>query len=280
VSGVSILILTRNERDDLPGCLQSVAWSDDIHVYDAMSSDDTCAIAERAGARVTQRVNGNRQMFGGDEGEYRTWGLRNIPFKNPWVFVLDADERMTPELITSVQTAVASSAGLAAFDVQRRDFFMNTWLRHVQASPFFIRLLRPEKARYERLINCVTVVDGEVGRLGGYLDHFPFSKGLAHWIDRHNKYSTFEARHILERAVGATGSNWIKAFASRSFYERRYYQKILFYRMPFRPLLKFFLLYVVKGGFLDGRAGLSYALLQSIYEYFIVLKVGEFDRPM
>ena len=280
MSGISILILTRNEQENLPGCLQSVAWSDDIHVYDSMSSDDTCAIAERAGAHVTQRSYDSERMFGGDEGEHRTWGLRNIPFKYPWVFVIDADERMTPELISFVQAAAATPRGKVAFDVQRRDFFMGAWLRHVQTSPFYVRLLRPEKAHYERLINCTTMVDGEVGRLGGYLDHFPFNKGVAYWIERHNCYSTLEARHILEHKANATSYSWGKALTSRDFHERRYYQKILFYRMPCRPLIKFFLLYFVKGGFLDGHAGLTYAFLQSIYEYFIVLKEREPEDPM
>lgn len=282
MSGVSILILTRNEQENLPGCLQSVAWSDDIHVYDSMSSDDTCAIAERAGARVTQRNYDNGRMFGGNESEHRTWGLRNISFKYPWLFVIDADERMTPELVSSVHAAVAAPQNLVAFDVQRRDFFMNTWLRRVQASPFFLRLFRPEKVHYERLINCTTVVDGEMGHLGGYLDHFPFNKGLAYWVERHNSYSTFEAQQIVKNhaSMKDIGNHWIKAFTAKDFHTRRYHQKILFYHMPCRPQLKFFLLYFVKGGFLDGRAGLTYALLQSIYEYFIVLKVHEFYDPM
>jgi glycosyltransferase involved in cell wall biosynthesis len=279
MSGISILILTLNEQKNLPDCLESVAWSDDIHVYDSMSTDETCGIAERAGAHVTQRAYDSQLIFGGDEGAHRTWGLRNIPFKYPWVFVIDADERMTPELIASVQTVAASPGECVAFQVQRRDFFMNTWLRHVQASPYYLRLFRPEKVHYERLINCVTVVDGAIGRLDGYLDHFPFNKGLEYWVDRHNSYSTFEAKQIIKnRANVEKGeSHWIKAFTSRDFHIRRYHQKALFYRMPCRPLLKFLLLYFLKGGFLDGRAGLTYAVLQSIYEYFIVTKVIEFS---
>ena len=97
---ISIIILTKNEQQDLPGCLQSVAWSDDIHVYDSMSTDNTLAIAHDFGATVTQRPFDNWAA-------HQNWGLQNVPFKHPWVFYIDADERMTPELVQAVQAVVA-----------------------------------------------------------------------------------------------------------------------------------------------------------------------------
>jgi len=269
---ISILILTKNEEQDLPACLQSVAWSDDIHVYDSFSTDRTVEIARQAGARITQRVFDNWAA-------HQNWGLKNIEFKYPWVFYIDADERMTPELVTSVGQGVEEAGNQVAFRMQRRDFFLGTWLKHVQASPFYLRLFRPEKMRYERLVNPISIPDGPVGSLEGYLDHFPFSKGMSHWIDRHNSYSTLEARQIaanLEANQAAHGSFSLKrALLAKDFHERRFHQKELFYRMPARPLIKFLLLYVAKRGFLDGRAGLTYAILQSFYEYMIVLKSRE-----
>jgi hypothetical protein len=114
-----------------------------------------------------------------------------------------------------------------------------------------------------------------VGELDGYLDHFPFSKGISHWVARHNAYSSLEALQIVENRRRQQPFSLVKAFAARDFHERRFHQKELFYRAPLRPLLKFLLLYVGKLGFLDGRAGLCYATLQAIYEYMIVLKVRE-----
>lgn len=268
--GISILILTKNEQQDLPGCLESVAWSDDIHVYDSVSTDETVAIAKRFGATVTQRPFDNWAA-------HQNWGMKNIAFKHPWVFYIDADERMTPELIQAVQEAVAAPGQNVAFRMQRRDFFLGTWIKHVQTSPFYMRLFRPEKMRYERLVNPISIADGPVGEVDGYLDHFPFSKGLGHWIDRHNGYSRFEAQQIINNRKTGEGFSWVKAFIAKDFHQRRYHQKELFYRLPFRPLVKFLLLYVVKRGFLDGRAGFTYAMLQAIYEYFIVLKVREFE---
>jgi glycosyltransferase involved in cell wall biosynthesis len=275
---ISVLILTKNEQQDLPGCLQSVAWSDDVHVYDCMSTDATRTIAQASGATVTQRSYGDSKLaFGGDEAAHRNWGLQNLPFKHSWLFVIDADERVTADLHANLVRAVANPGDTVAFRIRRRDFFLGTWLRHVQTSPFYLRLFRPNRLHYERLVNPVTVPDGPVTELGGYLDHFPFSKGMSHWLDRHNAYSTLEASQIVSNRRSSAKFNPIKAFTSRDFNERRFHQKELFYRLPARPLIKFFLLYIMKRGFLDGRAGLTYATLQSIYEYFIVLKTRELE---
>lgn len=265
---ISVLILTKNEQQDLPGCLQSVSWSDDVHVYDSLSTDSTVEIAKKFGATVTQRGFDNW-------ASHQNWGLKNIPFKYSWVFYIDADERMTPELVGSAKAAVQSPGSNVAFRVQRRDFFLDTWLKHVQTSPFYMRLFRPEKMRYERLVNPISIADGDVGQVGGYLDHFPFSKGISHWVERHNSYSTLEAKQIESNRASGEAFSLVSALTERDFHKRRFHQKELFYRLPFRPAIKFLILYVGKRGFLDGRAGFTYAVLQSIYEYLIVLKNRE-----
>lgn len=268
---VSVLVLTKNEQQDLPGCLASVAWSDDIHVYDSVSTDRTVEIAIAHGAHVTQRPFDNWAA-------HQNWGLQNIRFKHPWVFYIDADERMTPELAVEVHRLAAAPDDVVAFRVQRRDFFMGTWLKHVQTSPFYMRLFRPERMRYERLVNPISIADGPVGGASSYLDHYPFSKGIEHWLARHNSYSTLEAQQIAENHRQGGQFSVKKAFFGANFHEKRYHQKEFFYRLPLRPLVKFCLLYLGKCGFLDGRAGLTYACLQSIYEYFIVLKTRELER--
>lgn len=262
---ISVLILTKNEEKDLPGCLESVAWCDDVHVLDSFSTDGTVEIADSAGAQVTQRQFDNWAA-------HQNWALANVPFKYPWVFYLDADERMSAELVQAVCAAAAKPGECVAFRVQRRDFFRGTWLKHVQASSFYLRLFRPEKMRYERLVNPVSIADGLVGQVAGYLDHFPFSKGIGHWIERHNSYSSFEAEQILENRRSNRSFSVARAFTAKDFHERRFHQKELFYRLPARPLVKFLVLYVGKRGFLDGRAGFTYSVLQSMYEYMIVLK--------
>ncbi len=267
---ISVLILTRNEEQDLPGCLASVPWSDDVHVLDSFSTDRTLEIARAAGARLTQRVFDNW-------ASHQNWALANLPFRYPWVFYLDADERLSPRLAASARTAVERARDQVAFRVRRRDFWGDRWLKHVVASSYFLRLFRPQKMRYERLVNPVSRPDGPVGELEGYLEHYPFSKGVAHWLTRHNSYSTFEAQELgNDRHLG---SHLLPALLSRDFNCRRFHQKEIFSALPVRPLVKFLLLYGLKRGFLDGRAGLRYALLQSFYEYMIVLKRQEKDLP-
>lgn len=269
MSGVSVLILTKNEEQDLPGCLESVVeWCDDIHVYDSHSTDRTVELATMLGAKITQREFDNW-------ASHQNWGLANIKFKHDWVLYIDADERVTEDLARSVREMTSSATDCVAFEVQRRDFFSERWLKHVQVSPYYVRLFKPAYIRYERMVNPITVVDGKTGRIEGYLDHHPFSKGVSHWLARHNSYSSLEADQFLINASNGEKFKLSKALLAEDFQVRRYHQKGLFYKLPLRPLVKFFVLYGVRRGFLDGRPGFVYAVLQSIYEYFIVLKVRE-----
>lgn len=265
---VSVLILTKDEEQDLPGCLNSVAWSDDVFVLDSFSTDRTVEIAKAAGARVVER------RFDGYASQ-RNAGL-DLPFKHPWVFVLDADERPSEGLVTEMLAAVESaSQETCGFRFRRRDYYMGRWLKHVQASPYYVRLLRVGRARYEREVNEFVRVDGEICDLRNHLDHFPFSKGLDHWFSKHNTYSTMEAEEVLRSRRGHVPFSPMKALTERDFNKRRFHQKELFYRLPARPVIKFVFLYLLKLGFLDGRAGYTYALLQAMYESMIVLKERE-----
>ena len=274
--GISILVHTKNEQLDILACLQSVAWSDDIHVFDSGSTDATVAIASKFGAHVVERTYGDNKLpYGGDEAGHRNWALQTIEFKHKWIYLIDADERMTPALVKAVESAIESPGARVAFRIQRHDHFLGTWIKHVTPSPFNIRLFLREKVHYERLVNSITVVDGPVGEINEHFNQFPFSKGMSNWFDRHNRASSSEAAQIvLNTNSRASFSIW-KAFFSNSINERRFHQKEMYYRAPLRPVLMFVLLYIFKRGFLDGRAGLTYALLRSIYEYMIVLKVRE-----
>jgi len=267
---VSVLILTKNEELDLPGCLDSVTWSDDVHVFDSHSTDRTVQIAAARGAHVTQR------RFD-DYASQRNAALHGLAFKHAWVLTLDADERVPPPLADLLARFAAAPPNVAACRLRRRDFLDDTWLKHSQISPFYVRLVRPDLVRYERAVNEVLRVDGPIHDLGEPFDHHPFSKGMGHWLDKHNTYSTMEARCVLDARRGTTTFSLRDALFARDFNERRKNQKELFYRLPLRPLLKFLYIYVWRRGFLDGAAGFTYARLQSIYEYLIVLKTRELE---
>lgn len=266
---VSVLILTKNEEQDLPGCLASVSWCDDIHVYDSFSTDNTVEIAKNAFASVTQRQFDNWAA-------HQNWGLANIPFKNDWVFYLDADERVSDELKEMLLQFDTNSADAVAYEIQRRDFAWNgTWLKNAQISPFYLRLFRPDKMRYERLVNPISIPDGPVKRLPGYLDHYPFSKGFRAWWSRHLAYADMEASMRLNDHDTKKSFSFKKALLSKDFTERRFHQKGLFYKMPGRPFIKWMYMVFGRRAFMDGTAGITYATLQAIYEYFIVLKTKE-----
>ncbi len=267
---ISVLILTKDEERDLPAALASVAWSDDIHVFDSHSTDATVDIARAAGAHVHSRVFD-------DYATHRNAAFA-LDFKHPWLFLLDADERPTPELSAEMRRVVREApANTAGFRLRRRDFLFGTWLKHAQISPYYIRLVRPERAIYTRAINEVLVVDGPIAELIHPLDHYPFSKGIAHWIAKHNTYSTMEAELIF-RQEGLQDPSLRAALGHSDFHTRRLHQKALFYRMPGRPLIKWCYMMFVRGAILDGAAGIAYATLQSIYEYMIVLKTKELRR--
>jgi glycosyltransferase involved in cell wall biosynthesis len=267
---VSVLVLTLNEEINIAECLDSLAWSDDTVVLDSFSNDATARIAGDRGARVVQRAFDNWST-------HQNWALRNIDFHHPWVLYLDADERCPQDLRDEVLQCARPEAQESAFRMRRKDFYMGKWLRRAQLYPtWFVRLFRPQKIHYERLVNPVSIVDGPVGSLDAHLMHYPFSHGVTHWIARHNNYSDFEARELFKlRTSGFAGPTRILAPDPN---ERRRALKNLFFRLPARPFIKFIYYYLWRRGFLDGRPGLTYCTLQAIYEYMIDCKVRELQR--
>jgi glycosyltransferase involved in cell wall biosynthesis len=267
---ISVLILTCNEEQDLPGCLDSVAWSDDIHILDSGSTDQTLAIAQARGVHLSTRPF--------DTYAAQRNAAMQLPFRNPWVLVLDADERPTPDLSAEIQQAVIDTpANVSGFRMRRRDFLWGTWLKHAQMTPFYVRLFRVGHVHYTRAVNEIVEVDGEILELQSPLDHFAFSKGISHWIAKHNRYSTTEAQ-LLASGDAVRGASLRQALFARNFHERRVAQKAIFYELPFRPLIKWTYMMFIRGAILDGYAGVMYATLQSIYEYFIEVKCQEIYR--
>ena len=267
---ISVIILTKNEEQDLPGCLDSIAWCDDVHLLDSESTDRTAEIARARGAAVSTRA------FDGYARQRNA--AMQLPFRHPWVLVLDADERPTPELSAEMQAAVRTAPDtVAGFRMRRRDFLWGTWLKHAQLTPFYVRLLRPERVHYTRDINEIVEVRGEIAELAKPLDHLAFSKGLSHWVAKHNAYSTKEAE-LLASGAAVRGASIRQALFARNFHERRVAQKAIFYELPGRPLIKWLFMMFVRGAILDGRPGITYATLQAFYEYLIETKRRELLR--
>jgi len=267
---ISVLILTLNEEDNLAACLDSCSWSDDIVVFDSFSTDRTTAIAVTAGARLVQRRFDNYAA-------QRNAALNEVTFKHPWILMVDADERVPPDLLAEMHTATAQAAAdTVLFRMRRKDYFLGRWLRRSSGYPsWFGRLMRVGRVRVEREVNEEYIADGKVVHLEAHLVHYPLNRGIAHWYDRHNRYSTMEALAKLEAARTPLS---YRALLGKDPVVRRRALKQLVYRLPMRPAIWFFYLYFLRLGFLDGRAGLAFSRMRASYEMIIDLKVLEFER--
>ena len=267
---VSVLILTLNEERNIGQCIDSLSGFADIVVFDSFSTDQTCEIAKQRGARVIQRKFDNWAA-------HQNWAMDNIEFSHPWVFYLDADERMTDRLRDEIAAIAAGpERPEVAYYCGRRNYFMGKWIRHAMPPGMIMRFFKPSRIRFDRLVNPVPIIDGPHGQLKEMFDHYNFSKGLSEWIDKHNKYSQFEAMEGLK--VLRDSKAGLSDLFTRDPLRRRRALKDLSFSMPLRPALKFLWMYVLKGGFLDGRAGLTYCKLQAMYEYMIVIKMRELAR--
>ncbi len=268
---ISVLILTKNEASDIAGAIRSVAFSDDVHVFDSFSTDGTQGIARDLGATVHERVFDNYAA-------QRNASLTQPQFLHDWILILDADERPSPDLAAEMQAAVSSAPpDVAAFRLRRHDYLWGTWLKHAQITPYYTRLVRRGRARYVREINELLEADGRIVELHAALNHYPFSKGIAHWVSKHNVYSTMEAE-LLAAGRATANASLRTALFGKDRQARRAAQKALFFRLPLRPVIKWGYMMFVRGAVLDGSAGLTYSTLQSFYEYLIELKRREIVR--
>lgn len=269
MSSISVLILTHDEEKNLPVALASLhGLCDDVIDLDSYSTDSTTRLAVEWGARVVQREFDNYAA-------QRRAGLA-LEFRHPWVLMMDADELVTRELWEEMEKAVASAgAESCMFRMRRKDMFLGRWLRRSSGYPtWFGRLVRPGMVRIEREVNEEYIPLGRVANLEEHLLHFPFNRGVSHWIDRHNTYSTMECAKLREER--STPFHLVDLLASDPVARRRALKRLA-YRLPMRPLLVFVYLYFVRFGMLDGRAGLIYCRLRAAYELMIDVKRVEQD---
>jgi glycosyltransferase involved in cell wall biosynthesis len=255
----SVVILTLNEEVALPSCLASLKGCDDIVVLDSGSVDRTAEIARAAGARVFTRP------FDDFAGQ-RNYAQRSIGFRHPWVFHLDADERMTPELDAECRRA-AGRSDLDGFRVAPKMMFEGKWVRHCSDYPAF-------QARFVRAPRFAFVQVGHGQRESpemvlenlreGYL-HDISIYGVDAWLAKHRRYAADEAR---AQASGSADASWSRLFSPDRLTRRRALKRLSF-ALPCRPALRFVYQYILRGGFLDGAKGLRYCTLLARYEGFI-----------
>jgi glycosyltransferase involved in cell wall biosynthesis len=274
---VSVLVPIKNEAEILERCLNSVQWADEIFVVDSQSTDQSAEIAQRHGANVVQF------HFNGTWPKKKNWALENLPFKNEWVLILDADEVLPAEAATEFANAIGQPGDVAGYWINRRFFFLGRWLRHSYYPNWNLRLFRHALGRYEQLTAAETnsgdnevhehvIVQGPIAKLRCEIDHYAFPS-VDVFVEKHNRYSNWEARVSADRFLPGSSDE-----LSSAPVERRRRLKLLSQRLPFRPLLRFLYIYVWQKGFLDGRDGYYFARLHAVYEFLSVAKTYELRR--
>jgi glycosyltransferase involved in cell wall biosynthesis len=273
-SPVSVLICTKNEERNLSACLKSVAWADDCVVLDSYSDDQTVAMAQEGGARVVQRQFDNFSA-------HKNWALDHLDFKHDWILIVDADERVTPELAREITALVSGSPSYHGYYLARQNWFAGTWIRHGGWYPDWnLRLLRRGRGRYEaRLVHEHILLEGPPGYLQNHLIHYDY-KGIERYFGRHNVYSSLEAMEVYRTLTAPGQPEMLPADLWAKGPGRRRFLKNLAYRyLPGRALFKFIWMYFFKLGFLDGRMGFRFCLLHTFYDYQISLKLEELRDP-
>lgn len=274
---ISVLIPARNERGNIEACIASAAFADEIVVVDSTSSDGTAEIARQLGATVVDfRWNGILP-------KKKNWALATHPWRHEWVFILDADERITPELAQEIRQVLAAPAA-DGYYVNRRFWFLDGWLRHCGYYPSWnLRLFRHALGRYEQFEGAADTSSGDnevhehvelrgrTAHLRGEMEHFAFPS-LEVWVEKHNRYSNWEA-HLLASRTGARESG--DAAALTPALARKRQLKQFARRLPFRPLARFLYHYVLRAGFLDGYRGFIFCRLMAFYEFLSAAKAHE-----
>lgn len=266
---LSVVILTKDEEHDLPNCLASIKWCNDIHLVDSGSTDRTVFIAQEAGIKC--QFNSFESF-----GKQRNWALDNCKFKHEWILFLDADEAATIEFRDAVYVALNNiDPSIAGFYCCWKMLLDGQWLRRSDSFPKWqFRLLRLGKARFIDYGHGQkeTQVDGRIEYIKEPYLHFAFSKGWTHWVDRHNKYSEREAIELLQQSI-----NWKDVFSVHGSVRKKALRPVVS-KLPGWPLLRFFIVYFLKLGFLEGLPAFVYCVNLAYYEFLIQIKLDEFQK--
>lgn len=272
---VTVIVAVRNEERKIANCLRSVEQFDQIFVVDSHSTDRTCEIALEMGATVVQ--------FDYDGGwpKKRNWALKNLPVRNEWVFLLDADERIPVVLGDEIRNVVRSS-DCDGYFVKWRFLFLGAWMKRSWSHGWMLRFFRHGKGEFEDLgmrgeggwdteVHENVVVQGCCGKLKSLLDHD--NHDLTRWISKQNEFSTWNAmRRRQQLRDPLPPFRWL--FSSQPSRQRKLL-KAVFLRLPFKPAVTFLYLYFLKFGFLDGRAGFYFCRLRAMHELNIAAKMYE-----
>jgi glycosyltransferase involved in cell wall biosynthesis len=258
----TLVVLTLNEEDNLADCLASAAGFDDVHVLDCGSTDRTAEVARACGAAL------HVHPFEGF-GRQRNWAIDNVPARYDWQLHLDADERLTPELVAEMASVLKSDPAVGGYLLPSKLMFAGRWLRRAGQYPAYqVRLFHRGRLRFvDHGHGQRELTDYQLGRLREPYLHCAFSKGLDHWFAKHAVYARREAELAL--GTGADNEGQGGSLFSRDATRRRRALKRLTARLPGRYFLRLAYLLLVRRAFLDGAAGVTYAHMLATYEAMV-----------
>jgi glycosyltransferase involved in cell wall biosynthesis len=266
---LAIVVLTSNEALNLRDCLDSVrGWAAELFVVDSGSTDGTLDIARQAGASVaTHPFETHARQW--------QWALDTLAIRSPWVLALDADQRVTPDLRDAVVAALAlppAADPIVGYFVNRRQVFRGRWIRHGGYYPkFLLKLVRRDAVVVddEDWVDHHFRVRGRTDRLSGDLIEDNRNEArIAEWVAKHNRYARLQAAEELDRL--RTGPRRGRFFGNPD--ERTTWRKDVWLRMPLyvRPTAYFVYRYVLRLGFLDGKQGFIFHVLQAFWYRLLV----------
>lgn len=266
---ISVIILTKNEELDLDKCLKAVQWSDDVHVLDSGSTDDTINIADRYATNIS--TNAFKSF-----GQQRNYALDNLHLINDWILFIDADEIVTDRFRMAITEAIQNAEEtVAGFYCCAKLMYDDTWLKRSDTFPKWqFRLMRKGRARFTDFGHGQKEyeVNGEIKYIKEPYLHYGLSKGWFKWIERHNKYSNLEALVRLDHHPS------VKQVFSKHSSIRNTALKCLFSKIPVWPAIRFMHAYFINFGFIEGIPGLLYCINNFYYEFMIQIKMRELRR--
>ena len=273
-TGITAVVLTFNEVANLPGCLAHLSWVDQVIILDSGSTDGTRELAESLGARVCCSA---WQGFAGQ----RNWALDKIGIETEWVLFVDADEHVTTELRDEILLRTRSGEA-DAFYVCFKVILFGKWVRRGALYPIWHpRLLRRKAGRFKESHTGhgeTWEIDGKIAYLREPYLHFSFSKGLTAWFEKHNRLSSYEAASATRLMSQSNARETFAGIFSKHPQNRRQAVRVISYRVPGWPFIRFLYQLIARGGFLDGPAGWTYCTLYLAYEIMIRSKISEIRK--
>ena len=276
---ITAIILTYNEKRNLPECINSIKdFVNEIVVVDSYSNDETIEIAKSYGCKTYQNkfINQAKQFI---------WATNNVDMINEWILRIDADERWTKEGFDELRKIIEQDSADGVY-VKMKIFFMGRWIKHGGFYPnYFLRVYKKSKGKMEdRWMDEHISVDGKtvISNIDVIESNYDSQKNISLWTDKHNSYSTREAIEFLIAKHKLKEMDSVANIFGNKTEKKRWLKENLYFRstiVPVRPFLYYIHRYIFKLGFLDGKEGFIFHYLHAFWYRFLVdVKVYQIEK--